>query len=160
MNTLSETGWPPAFIGELDHRRLKAPSVKLRSAHHGAAGDSIYCVDLRIRRPNADEFPAIAVLHSLEHFLLEGFQRLMPDHFVSVGLMGCRTGFYLVFINEGRADLICAALQTLLKDIVQAECVPYARLDQCGDYLNHSLDGARRLAAEILAGRDRWLEAA
>jgi len=157
---LSTHGWPTAFIGELDHRILRAPGVKLRSVRQGAAGDQVFCVDLRIRRPNADEFPPVAVLHSMEHFLLEGFQRLMPDHFVSVGVMGCRTGFYLVFINEGRAKVICAVLQTLLAGVEQAKAVPYARIDQCGDYINHNLNGARRLAAEILSGRKRWLKAA
>src|SRR5690625_2354754 len=68
---LSTHGWPTAFIGELDHRILRAPGVKLRSVRQGTAGDQVFCVDLRIRRPNADEFPPVAVLHSMEHFRSE-----------------------------------------------------------------------------------------
>src|SRR5690625_7711979 len=117
---LSTHGWPTAFIAELDHRILRAPGVKLRSVRQGAAGDQVFCVDLRIRRPNADEFPPVAVLHSMEPLLLAGFQRLMPDHFASVGVMGCRPRYYLVFIYEGLAEVSRALLQSPLHFVAQA----------------------------------------
>lgn len=153
-------GWPADLVGELDHRRLKAPSVKLRSARLGEHGDAIYCVDLRIRRPNAGEYLTSTELHSVEHFLLEGFSRLLPDHFVSVGLMGCQTGFYLSFHNEGRSEVLCACLVRILDEMQSATAVPYANVEQCGNWRNHSLADAQRVAREILARRERWLDAA
>ena len=48
-------GWAPGTVGELDHRLLKAPSVKLRGAHVGPRGDTVYCIDLRLRQPNGDD---------------------------------------------------------------------------------------------------------
>jgi S-ribosylhomocysteine lyase len=153
-------GWRADLVGELDHRRLKAPSVKLRSARRLAGGDAIYCVDLRVRLPNADAFLSPAELHSLEHFLLEGLQRELPAHFVSVGVMGCQTGFYLVLANEGRAEVICAALARILDGVLNAAAVPYACVDQCGHYRNHTLGAAQSLAREILARRADWLDAA
>lgn len=160
MIDIEALGWPAALVGELDHRRLKAPSVKLRGAHAAGAGESIYCVDLRVRHPNADEFLTSTELHSVEHFLLEGFNRLLPDRFVSVGIMGCQTGFYLVFRNEGRAAQLCATLQQILEQMQQAREVPYANIEQCGNYRNHSLADAQRVAREILARRAAWLDAA
>lgn len=160
MIDIEALGWPAALVGELDHRRLKAPSVKLRGAHAGGAGESIYCVDLRVRHPNADEYLTSTELHSVEHFLLEGFNRLLPDRFVSVGIMGCQTGFYLVFRNEGRAAQLCATLQQILEQMQQAREVPYANIEQCGNYRNHSLADAQRVAREILARRAAWLDAA
>ena len=154
-------GWPAALVGELDHRRLKAPSVKLRSARADAGGDcAIYCVDLRVRHPNADEYLTATELHSVEHFLLEGFGRLLPEHFVSVGIMGCQTGFYLVFRGEGRASVLLPLLERILQEMQQAEAVPYASIEQCGNWRNHSLPDAQRIAREVLARRADWLDAA
>lgn len=153
-------GWPPACIGELDHRRLKAPAVKLRSARRGRDGDVVYAVDLRVRLPNADDVLSSAELHSVEHFLLEGFGRLLPEAFLSVGVMGCRTGFYLGFLNEGRAGVLCATLERVLREMRQARAVPYANIEQCGNFRDHSLVDAQRVAGEILAHRAHWLAAA
>lgn len=149
-------GWDPAFVGELDHRRLKVPSVKLRGAHVGARGDVVYCVDLRVRRPNADGCLTSAEAHTLEHFLLEGFKRLLPDNFVGVGVMGCQTGFYLTLLNEGRRPVIEDVLEAVLRGVLVARAVPYARVEQCGNWLNHDLAGARTVARELLSGRDQW----
>ena len=153
-------GWRAALVGELDHRRLKAPSLKLRSARADAGGAAIYCVDLRVRHPNADQYLTSTELHSVEHFLLEGFTRLMPEAFVSVGIMGCQTGFYLVFRDEGRAAQLCATLGQVLEEMQHAREVPYANAEQCGNWRNHSLADAQRVAREILGRRADWLDAA
>lgn len=160
MTDIEALGWRAELVGELDHRRLKAPSVKLRSARQLSGGDAIYCVDLRVRIPNAGACLSPIELHSLEHFLLEGLQRELPEHFVSVGVMGCQTGFYLVFVNEGRAQTLCAVLARILEAISHATAVPYARIDQCGHYRNHSPHAAQAVAREILARRAGWLDAA
>ena len=157
---LAELGWDLSTVGELDHRLLKAPSIKLRSALCGINGDVVFCVDLRIRRPNAGEYLSATELHSMEHFLLAGFRRHLPAHFVSVGIMGCRTGFYLAFLNEGRARTICGVLEKVLTEIQAATTVPYARIDECGDYVNHSVEVVRELAREVSAARPAWLDAA
>lgn len=160
MIDLEQLGWRRELVGELDHRLLRVPSVKLRSARQGAGGDAIFCIDLRIRRPNAHDYLSATELHSLEHFLLEGLRRHLPEQFVSVGIMGCRTGFYLVFVNEGRAEKICTVLASVLEEMQAAATVPYARVDQCGHYRDHSLELAQAVAREILARRTHWLDAA
>lgn len=157
---LADLGWDPATVGELDHRRLKVPSVKLRSATRGPYGDVAYCVDFRLRRPNAGDYLTSTELHSLEHFLLHGLRRLLPANFLSIGIMGCQTGFYLVLLNEGRTAKICAVLERILGDIQTALAVPYARIEQCGNYRNHSLTRAQDLARQILAAKSHWLEVA
>lgn len=159
MIDVEALGWTAAWVGELDHRRLQAPSVKLRSAREGADGCRIFCVDLRVRHPNADEYLTSTELHSLEHFLLEGFSRLLPEAFVSVGIMGCQTGFYLVFRGEGRATVLCDTLENILTGIATATAVPYQSITQCGNWQNHSLVAAQHLAQEILGRRTQWLEA-
>lgn len=156
VSSFRTLGWQPGTIGELDHRRLKVPSVKLRGARYGANGDVVYCIDLRWRRPNAGERLTIAGAHSLEHFLLEGFSRRLPSNFIAVGVMGCLTGFYLTLLAEGRRLVIEATLEGVLKDVLVAQEVPYARVEQCGDHRNHDLNGAQAVAREVLAQRSQW----
>jgi S-ribosylhomocysteine lyase LuxS involved in autoinducer biosynthesis len=38
--------------------------------------------------------------------------------------------------------------------------VAYANVEQCGNWRNHSLADAQRIAREILARRSDWLDAA
>ncbi len=155
MTDANELGWDANTAIELDHRRLRAPSVKLRSITMGAKGDIVYCVDLRVCKPNVDIL-SITEMHSFEHFLLAGFQKYLPDNFISIGLMGCQTGFYLALLNEGRAERICQVFANILEDILTADQVPYANITQCGNYENHSLEQAQALARRLLEAKERW----
>ncbi len=155
MIDYTQLGWDPATVGELDHRQLKAPHVKLRSAIPGPDGGVVYAVDLRINQPNS-VFLSSTEMHSFEHFLLWGFQKYMPHNFISIGLMGCQTGFYLILFNEGRADVIMDVYEKILRDVLTAAEVPYANIAQCGNYKNHSLEMAQALARRVLDARDRW----
>ncbi len=155
MTDVERLGWDPATVGELDHRRLQAPHVKLRARRQGPNGDVVYCVDLRINKPNT-EFLSSTEMHSFEHFLLWGFQKYLPDNFLSIGLMGCQTGFYLVLLNEGRAERISEVYEKILSDVLVASEVPYANIEQCGNYRNHSLDLAQKLARRVLEAKSSW----
>jgi S-ribosylhomocysteine lyase len=157
MVDVNELGWDATTAVELDHRRLKAPHIKLRSMTVGPKGDIVYCIDLRVTRPN-EEYMSQAELHSMEHFLLAGFQKYLPENFISVGPMGCQTGFYLVLFNEGRADQIRRTYENILTDILNANEVPYANIEQCGNYENHSLDLAQKLAWRLLEAKASWME--
>ncbi len=155
MINLEHLGWDPSTVGELDHRKLKAPHVKLRAAKPGAGGDAVYAVDLRINLPNS-AFLSSTEMHSFEHFLLWGFQKYMPQNFISIGLMGCQTGFYLILFNEGRAEVIMDAYEKILNDILAASEVPYANIEQCGNYKNHRLEMEQVLARRVLEAKSNW----
>ncbi len=155
MINTEQLGWEAGTVGELDHRLLKAPHVKLRSFTQGSTGDVVYAVDLRINPPNV-AFLSSTEMHSFEHFLLAGFQKYMPQNFISIGLMGCQTGFYLVLLNEGRAEAILDVYEKILKDTLAASEVPYANIAQCGNYKNHSLELAQQLAKRVLDAKSNW----
>lgn len=155
MIDVTQLGWEAGAVGELDHRLLKAPHVKLRAATKGPTGGAVYAVDLRINQPNST-FLSSTEMHSFEHFLLWGFQKYMPQNFISVGLMGCQTGFYLILFNEGRAGVILDAYEKILNDILVAGEVPYANIAQCGNYKNHSLEMAQALARRVLDAKANW----
>ncbi len=148
-------GWEESTSVELDHRLLKAPHVKLRSISVGPKGDRVYCIDLRVCQPNVETLSQIE-LHSFEHFLLAGFQKYLPENFISVAPMGCQTGFYLVLFNEGRAERICQVFEEVLLYIEDATEVPYANIEQCGNYQNHSLELSQKLAKRLLEAKGRW----
>ncbi len=74
--------------------------------------------------------------------------------------MGCQTGFYLIFLNEGRTQVLCGVLANILTDLLDANAVPYQQIDQCGHYHNHDLRLAQDVARQILQARLHWLEAA
>jgi S-ribosylhomocysteine lyase len=155
MVNVEHLGWVPETVGELDHRLLKAPHVKLRSLTVGPTGDVVYAVDLRINEPKKT-FLSSTEMHSFEHFLLEGFQKYLPENFISIGLMGCQTGFYLILFNEGDAEKICGVYEKILRDILKASEVPYANIQQCGNYKNHSLEMAQNLARRVLEAKPHW----
>lgn len=160
MVNVEQLGWKKEWVGELDHRLLKTPSVKLRSAIETPQGDVVYSVDFRFRLPNNNDYLTDTEMHSIEHFILEGLQRLLPDNFISIGLMGCQTGFYIILLNEGRFEVITNVLAQILEGISQASEVPYCNIEQCGNYKNHSLQAAQQVAKEILAARSQWHEVA
>lgn len=155
MVNIEQLGWEANTVGELDHRILKAPHVKLRSFTSGPKGDVVYCIDLRINQPNTI-FLSSTEMHSFEHFLLAGFLKYMPQNFLSVGLMGCQTGFYLVLYNQGNAETICSVYESVLRDALSASEVPYANIAQCGNYKNHNLELAQNLARRVLESKSNW----
>ena len=155
MINIEQLGWEVHTIGEIDHQKLKAPHVKLRSFVEGSRGDIVYSVDLRINRPNT-EYLSSTAMHSFEHFLLAGFRKYMSDHFISIGLMGCQTGFYLVLFNEGDAQKICDVYENILNDILAATEVPYANIRDCGNYKNHDVGQAQDVARNVLSAKDSW----
>lgn len=156
MLNLEQLGWEVQTVGELDHQLLKAPHVKLRALTTGENGDGVFSVDLRINRPNNDEYLSTTELHSFEHFLLFGFQKYLPQNFISVAPMGCQTGFYLILLNEGNAEKVCDIYEKILNDILTATEVPYANIRQCGHYENHSLELAQDVARKLLDKKSEW----
>lgn len=155
MLSFEQLGWEVHTVGELDHRKLKAPHVKLRSLTKGENGDAIYSIDLRINQPNIS-YMSTTELHSFEHFLLAGFRKYMPDNFICVAPMGCQTGFYLVLLNEGNAQRICDVYESILNDILIASEVPYANIRECGHFENHNLELAKDIARRLLDSKASW----
>lgn len=149
-------GWDAATLGEIDHRQVKPPYVRMTSFKRGIRGDVVYLFDLRITRPNKTYMTTLE-MHSMEHLLLAGFRKYLPATFVNIAPMGCQTGFYLVTINEGKADEICDAYFNCLNDIIKATSVPYANIHDCGQYIHHDLQAAQKIAATVLEGKNDWL---
>ncbi|WP_404458661.1 S-ribosylhomocysteine lyase [Oceanobacillus kapialis] len=140
----------------LDHTKVKAPYVRLVGVTEGANGDSVYKYDIRFKQPNKAhmEMPG---LHSIEHLMAENIRNHM-DSVLDIGPMGCQTGFYLSVLNHDNYEEILDTLEKTLKGVLEADEVPACNEVQCGWAANHSLEGAKDIAREMLSHRNEWHE--
>jgi S-ribosylhomocysteine lyase len=140
----------------LDHTKVAAPYVRLAGKQQGIQGDEVYKYDLRFTQPNK-QFMKMDALHSIEHLMAENI-RNHSDKVVDLSPMGCQTGFYLSVINHDDYEDILVILEKTLRDVLVATEVPACNEVQCGWAANHSLEGAKELAENMLAKKDEWCQ--
>lgn len=138
----------------LDHTKVQAPYIRLVGVTTGVSGDKVYKYDIRFKQPNKAHME-MAGLHSIEHLMAENIRNHM-DNVLDIGPMGCQTGFYLAVLNNSSFEDVADALEKTLKDVLAAEEVPACNEVQCGWAANHSLEGAKEIAREMLEKRDEW----
>src|SRR5690606_31164154 len=140
----------------LDHTKVKAPYVRLVGVTEGVNGYKVYKYDIRFKQPNK-EHVKMDGLHSIEHLMAENIRNHM-DNVLDISPMGCQTGFYLSIINNDSYDEVLVTLEKTLQDVLDASEVPACNEVQCGWAANHSLEGAKNIAKEMLAKKDEWRE--
>ncbi|SHG20788.1 S-ribosylhomocysteine lyase [Ornithinibacillus halophilus] len=140
----------------LDHTKVKAPYVRLVGVTEGANGDKVYKYDIRFKQPNKEHME-MAGLHSIEHLMAENIRNHM-DNVLDISPMGCQTGFYLSILNNDDFDAVLTTLEKTLKDVIAADEVPACNEVQCGWAANHSLEGAKEIARDMLNKKDGWRE--
>lgn len=109
--------------------------------------------DLRLKLPNAGDYVAVPAMHTLEH-LIATFVRssALSDSVVYFGPMGCRTGCYLIMRGTvSRTDALALVRDAFTFAAAFEGEIPGAKKRECGNYLEHDLDGARR-EAQAYAG--------
>lgn len=110
--------------------------------------------DLRMKIPNGGDYLTPAISHTLEHLCAMYLRNSEKgDGIVYFGPMGCMTGFYLVtFDTLSPNEVIC-----LLRDAFSYAAdfdgteVPGAKKRECGNFLSHDLNGAKKTAKEYRA---------
>src|SRR5690625_39403 len=140
----------------LDHTKVKAPYIRLVGVTEGANGDKVYKYDLRFKQPNKEHMET-AGLHSIEHLMAENIRNHI-DNVLDIGPMGCQTGFYLSILNNDSYEDVTEAMEKTLKDVLKANEVPACNEVQCGWAANHSLEGAKEIARDMLDKKDSWHE--
>lgn len=105
--------------------------------------------DLRMKKPNAGEYLDNGALHTIEHLLATYVRNsALGEQVVYAGPMGCRTGFYLLLrdsVSYGQAISLVREAFNFISEYVGS--IPGASAEECGNYLNQDLPGARREAA-------------
>ena len=136
----------------LDHRKVKAPYVRLITEDTGQIGDVISNYDLRLVQPNQNAIPT-AGLHTIEH-LLAGLLRDRLDGVIDCSPFGCRTGFHLITWGKHSTTEVAKALKGSLEEIandIQWKDVQGTDKYSCGNYRDHSLFSAKEWSKDILA---------
>ncbi|MEY8380372.1 S-ribosylhomocysteine lyase [Ileibacterium valens] len=134
----------------LDHDKVLAPYVRVIETQYSKHGDPLTNYDVRLVAPNVQEIPT-AAMHTLEH-LLAKYLREKLDGYIDCSPYGCRTGFHLLCWGEADPHQAASALKYALQQVLKTtwEEVPGIKRQECGNYKDHSLTGAKAWAAEIL----------
>lgn len=114
--------------------------------------------DIRMKTPNAGDYLSNGALHTFEHlFATYARNSALSDSVIYVGPMGCRTGFYFLLRDRvSRADAL-ALVKESFAFIEQFEGeIPGSRREECGNYLEHDLPGAKVTAADMLRVLKNW----
>ena len=114
--------------------------------------------DIRMKKPNGGDYFAMAAAHTLEHlFATYARNSKYGDDIVYVGPMGCRTGFYLLTrdtLSHGEAIRLVQESMAFARDF-EGE-IPGSKKEECGNYLDHDLVGAKVLAKEMADVLQGW----
>ena len=115
--------------------------------------------DVRMKKPNGGDYFSMSAAHTLEHlFATYARNSAWGNEVVYVGPMGCRTGFYILLrdaVSAEDAILLVQESMAFAKDYVGE--IPGNTKAECGNYLDHDLDGAKALAADMAAVLAGWL---
>lgn len=120
-------------------------------------GDAI-TYDIRMKKPNGGDYLSYGALHTFEHlFATYARNSALSDKVLYIGPMGCRTGFYLLLRDSVSTD---DAIQ-LVKDSFAFIAgfngeIPGSRREECGNYLEHDLKGAKETAKDMLNVLKDW----
>lgn len=106
--------------------------------------------DLRFKKPNGGDYVSPKAAHTVEHLLATVLRNSEhKDDIVYFGPMGCRTGFYLLTCRMD-FDAVKSLLIESLKKAGEFDSVPGSKREECGNYLEHDLQDAKRECAAYL----------
>jgi S-ribosylhomocysteine lyase len=107
--------------------------------------------DLRFKKPNAGDYVTPKALHTVEHLLATVLRNSAEkDNVIYFGPMGCRTGFYLLTVNLSYEQTLALLKESFAKALTLNE-IPGSKREECGNYLEHDLEGAKAECKAYLA---------
>lgn len=113
-------------------------------------GDAI-TYDIRMKKPNGGDYLPNGALHTIEHlFATYARNSALSDSVIYVGPMGCRTGFYLILRDSVAPEDAIKLVRDSFSFIADFEGpIPGAKRQECGNWLEHDLAGARNVAEDM-----------
>ena len=136
---------------QVDHRKFGVGMYISR-----IDGD-IVTYDVRMVKPNGGTYLSSPAMHTIEH-LFATFARNseLGEKVIYVGPMGCRTGFYLLMRSDNHSENI-----KLVKDAMKfieefSGEIPGCSEEECGNYLEHDLDAAKKDIRAILSSLESY----
>lgn len=127
-----------------NHNELKT------GLHFCGTAHGVTTWDLRFKIPNGGDYLAIAATHTIEHLMATVLRNSgNGGNVIYFGPMGCRTGFYFLTVNMDYEEVKSLLIQSL-KAIPAFTEVPGNKREECGNYLEHDLDAAKRECEKYL----------
>ncbi len=114
--------------------------------------------DIRVKKPNMGDYLGTGEMHTFEHlFATYARNSALSDSVVYVGPMGCRTGFYLLVRDTVSPQQAIGLVRESFAFIQGFEGeIPGAKRQECGNYLDQDLPGAKAIAADMLRVLAGW----
>lgn len=114
--------------------------------------------DIRTRRPNVEEVMENGSIHTLEHLFATYVRNSVhKDKVVYFGPMGCRTGFYFITTDEVSASEAVELTKAALAFCADFDGeIPGVSAEECGNYRDHNLEGAKKEAAAMCDVLTDW----
>ncbi len=120
----------------------------------------IVTYDIRMKKPNGGEYLCMSAAHTLEHlFATYARNSAHGGEVIYVGPMGCRTGFYFLTrdtLSHTQAIELVKASMVFARDF-EGE-IPGNKKEECGNYLDHDLAGAKALGKDMYEALKDWKE--
>lgn len=114
--------------------------------------------DIRMKKPNGGDYFTMSAAHTMEHlFATYARNSAQGDKVLYVGPMGCRTGFYLLVrdsLSHENAIALVRESMAFIRDFVGE--IPGNKKEECGNYLDHDLAGAKVLGKDMAAVLQSW----
>lgn len=120
--------------------------------------DDIVTYDVRMKKPNGGDYLQNAAMHTFEH-LFATFVRNTDyaKNIIYVGPMGCRTGFYLLVRDAISHQESINLLKETFDFVSNFEGeIPGTKKEECGNYLEHDLNGAKEIAKDMFKVLENW----
>jgi S-ribosylhomocysteine lyase len=118
----------------------------------------IVTYDVRMKKPNCNDFLQNAAMHTYEHlFATYARNTKYAENIIYIGPMGCRTGFYFLVrdkISHAQALQIMKDCFEFIKQF-KGE-IPGTKKEECGNYLDHDLTGAKEIATDMAKVLENW----
>ena len=115
--------------------------------------------DIRMKTPNAGDYLTNGAMHTFEHlFATYARNSAYSDAVIYVGPMGCRTGFYFLLRDSvSRMEALRLVQESFAFIAAFDGEIPGSRREECGNYREHDLPGARDVAADMGRVLADWL---
>ncbi len=137
----------PSF--SVDHTKI-IPGI-FESRVDDVNGSKITTYDIRVTKPNVEPAVEVAAMHSLEHIIATFLRNNdeWKDDVIYWGPMGCLTGFYLILKGNRAPKEIVDLLISAFDSVKDADEVPGAEVENCGNSALHNLTMAKWYAARF-----------
>lgn len=120
-------------------------------------GDAV-TYDIRMKKPNGGDYLTNGALHTFEHlFATYARNSELSDSVIYVGPMGCLTGFYLILRDKVSSEQAIELVNDSFRFVADfSGKIPGSERRECGNYQLHDLEGAKAVAADMIAVLDGY----